>query len=440
MNKRHETLAAPVRKLSGIETRMAIFHNNLQGSTQGTQIIGIECALSAHLLGVALRHLYDKYVPLQCSIQQIGGELQFCHGVPFEAVPIRVIDAQPGIDLEAIAGDEVDQPLDAASVLWKVAAVLDSRGTAHKIVMTAHHAIIDASGMSALARSLFEIIDSLIVRGAWVTDAVSPFPLPVDDLLREPKGASVAALPAAPRRHDQVCRLAGRRTGWKALVLDRQQLAVLVARADAERVKIHSVFSAAMCLAIEDIALLEAPIDFHTAVSLSFLRANHPGYANELGCFMAIASGAIDAREQTVSALAKKYGSELLRNIMTTCVQKSPVDTVQLEAATRKLAGLDLFAQGVGITNLGVIDIPGSYEALAVTEYMMLANRVAGNFAVVAHCYEFAGRQYINFVYPKPILADAAVTALSAAFARRLEEYCGMPVAAETGLGWPPAG
>lgn len=434
MNKIHENDLngfKPLRKLSGIEARMAIFHNNLNGSTQGTQVIGITSMLSIDILKSALYYLYQKYVPLQCNIQLIEGDLHFCHGVKFESIPFKVVEIEPNTDFESAIGYEVDQSLHQDVSLWKVTALVNTKTDRHKILITAHHAIIDANGMNVLAKSLFKIISTLLVGNEYHVDGICEFPKPVDDLLKEQKIYNDQSVNIIPRQYDQYCSLDRRQTGWKALVINQHMLQAVLKRAEQDKLKIHSVISAAMCLAVSDSNLAAHPINFNTAVSLRFLQRADTEILNDLGCYMSIAKTFVDTCNESVSSLAKKYDRELLQKIMTLCIQKSHVDQAQLDIETKKLAHMDCFAHGVGITNLGVIDIPASYEGLEITDYMMLANRVAGNFSVVAHCYEFLGRQYINFVYPKPLLSDATVNKLCDAFSKRMEEYCSINVTSD---------
>ncbi len=427
MTQQHEYPA--VRKLGGIEARMAAFHNYLQGSTQGTQVIGLTCVLPEATLMMALRHLFEKYEPLQCTIGMHEGQFHFYRNAQFSDIALTFLAVDANTDIDALVQAEVDTPLQADAALWKLTALLDASTHQHKLVMTAHHAIIDATGMNALATSLLGMISALL-SGSPVPREVCGFPDPVDDLLKvQPVRAEVAPA-VTTTRYAQTCPLTQRSTGWKAVVLKQNVLKRLQAAAARDRIKLHSLMSAAMCLAAADTALAVPPFAFHTAVSLRFLQRPAAAAANPLGCYMSIARSVIQSQDRDLAVLARNYERELLQRIITTCLQRPEVDHMSLEADVGKLGQLDHFVQGLGITNLGNIDIPTSLPGITVTDYMMLANRVSGNFSVVAQCYEFQGEQIVNFVYPKPLMSDEAVTRLCAAFSARLSAYGASELAA----------
>ena len=410
-----------VRKLGAIEMRMALFHGNLNGSTQGTQAIFFSAHVSSEQFVTAAKYLYDHYAALQCAIRKIDGELWFYRSAAFADIPVRYLQLEMSGDINTIISECLDQPIDASHALWRAQLVSIDHSEQHVFLFSAHHAIIDANGMHDLANRFFQILSAIISGDPLPTLQPIDFPLPVDELLQTNAPPAVAPV-VDPRPHDESCPVNYRRTGWQFVTLAHEQIAALNKALQADNIKLHSLISAALCQALRAQGVVAAHCNFGTAVSLRFLQDANPAYANPLGCYMAIASTPLDVDDNLVD-FARKYDRELMHKIFTSCLNKVETHYAEFEAATHRIAQLENFSQGAGITNMGHVAITETYPGIEISDYLMLANRVSANFSIVAHCYDFLGKQRIGLVYPKPCLADDVVARVAADLQNRLHSY-----------------
>ena len=410
-----------VRKLGAIETRMALFHANLKGSTQGTQVIFFNAAVARDQFFQAIKVLYEHYVALQCAIKKNTDGLWFYRSAAFDDISVSHLHVDTSADIEAVIGGCLDQPIDAEQALWRVQLVSIGTSGQQMLLFSAHHSIIDANGMHDLANNFFRILSAVLSATTLPSLPIIDLPLAVDELL-QPAVASVNSPLQSVRPHDSVCPIDYRRTGWQFVILQPDEAVALNNALQRDNVKLHSLVSAALCQALHAAEIVDDQFNFGTAVSLRFLQDSNPEYLNPLGCYMSIAANQLQIDEDLVS-FARQYDRALMQKIITGCLNKVETHYTEFEATTHKIASLDNFSQGAGITNMGHVSIAEQYPGIEITDYRMLANRVSANFSVVAHCYDFRGQQYIGLVYPKPCLADETVVRVAADLRRRLQEY-----------------
>jgi hypothetical protein len=410
-----------VRKLGAIEMRMALFHANLNGSTQGTQAIFFSANVSSEQFMKAANYLYDHYEALQCTIRKVDEELWFYRSAVFSNIPVRHLQLETSADINTVISECLDQPIDPNKALWRAQLVsLDHTGQ-KVFLFSAHHAIIDANGMHDLANRFFQILSAVISNASLPRLQPINFPLAVDELLQQ--NASPVVVPTAePRPHDKSCPINYRRTGWQFVTLKQEQIAALDKALQADNIKLHSLISAALCQALHAQGVVAAHCNFGTAVSLRFLQDTNPEYSNPLGCYMSIATTSLDINDNLVD-FARKYDRELMHKIFTSCLNRVDTLYADFEAATHRIAQLENFSQDAGITNMGHVAITETYPGIEISDYLMLANRVSANFSIVAHCYDFLGTQRIGLVYPKPCLADDVVARVAADLEKRLLSY-----------------
>lgn len=410
-----------VRKLGAIETRMALFHGNLNGSTQGTQAIFFTANVSGEQFVTAAKYLYEHYAALQCTIRVIGEELWFYRSASFIDIPVRHLQLEASADIDTVISECLDQPIDSNRALWRAQLVSVGDSRQQVFLFSAHHAIIDANGMHDLANRFFQILSAIMTSEPLPDLQLIDFPLAVDELLQTNPPSAVAPV-FAPRPHDEFCPINYRRTGWQFVTLEQEQVVALNKALQSDNIKLHSLISAALCQALHAQGVVAANCNFGTAVSLRFLQDANPAYVNPLGCYMSIASTLLEVDDNLVN-FARKYDRELMHKIFTSCLNKVETHYADFAAATLKIANLENFSQGAGITNMGHVGITETYPGIEINDYLMLANRVSANFSIVAHCYDFRGKQRIGLVYPKPCLADDTVARVAADLHNRLQSY-----------------
>lgn len=412
-----------LRTLGSIETRMALFHQNLNGSTQGTQTIDFEAEIASKLFYEAVAALYQKYVPLQSTIKRAEQQYAFYKDAKLSDIDVNYIEVSTTKERDNLVRLALDNEIKATQGLWRISLVTNKTLNTHTLILSAHHAIIDANGMHHIAQSFFDFVASRLSGHSLFDETTIAFPLAVDDLM-QPSKTTPPADQTMPRPFDESCPIANRKTHWQDIKLNQSYMDRLNKNLESDNLKFHSIVTAAMCIALQKTQFLPAPFPFGTAVTLRFLQDANPANSNPLGCYMSIASNLIDGVEQDVAKLAAKYDRALMHKIMTTCLTKTEIDINQIDAGTKNIASQATFSQGVGITNMGDINIQSPHECIALTDYAMLANRVAGNFSIVTHCYSFNDVQTISLVYPNPLLSEDWAKKITAEMKNLLNDYC----------------
>jgi hypothetical protein len=409
--KQYSSATEVIRPLGAIESKMWAFHKNLNGSTQGTQVIDFESSLTEKYFFRAIEKLYDSYVALQVSIKKVDGTLSFVRDVSFSKVKVEYIIFDSLNKRNEVISEYLDTPLTADENLWKVALLRKENTSNFSLVFSAHHAIIDANGMHDLADTLFDYIDQLLDGTDIIAKPVSSFPKPVDDLLHDIPTTNNAD-PGCITPHYTISDIQARTTGWQNTKISKERFICLNENLEKKGIKFNALISSAMCLASEKLKIMKSPFNYGTAVTLRFLQDSHSQYSNPLGCFMSIATNTVDTQNHDLISLAKRYDKDLMFKIMTSSLAKEKIDIEQIKDATKNLSLSENFSQGIGITNMGKVNITTHRKNIVIHDYSMLASRVAANFAFVTHCYELNGVLNISVVYAKPSLPDKLVKEL----------------------------
>ncbi|WNO10699.1 hypothetical protein [Teredinibacter sp. KSP-S5-2] len=411
-----------LRQLGEMEMRMALFHEKLNGSTQGVQVIYFNGDITAELFRNIASHIHAHYQALQCKIEQRDDTLWFSEGVNLDQIEISYCETMTSESLDTFIHNAVDTPIDANKSLWRLQLVkcLDSNQNA--LILSAHHSIIDANGMHEIGNVFFLSAAHYLAENTLPELTHYPLQKPIDDLLHD--GTPPFATPSAYQQpHDGPCPIKYRKTHWQTLVISKEENSKFTERCQQDKLKPHSVISAALCQALADAGLAHAPFVFGTAVSLRFLQDSNPEYQHPLGCYMAIASNMLEPEKMDLNALAEHYNRELMQHIMLGCLKKLPSNLSALNQGINVMQNNIAFTQGAGITNMAEVGIQTRYGDLIINDYRMLANRVSANFSMVAHCYEFNGSQIIGLVYPSPCLSDATAVTVKTSLRERLLSY-----------------
>lgn len=402
--------------------RMALFHEKLNGSTQGVQVIYFKGNITAELFHDIASHIHAHYQALQCKIEQKNDTLWFSDGVNLDQIEICYSETTTSESLDIFVQNAVNTPIDASKSLWRLQLVKYLDNDQNALILSAHHAIIDANGMHEIGNVFFLSAAHYLTEKALPELTRYSLQKPIDDLLQD--GTPPFATPSAYQQpHDSPCPINYRKTHWQTLVLSNEENNKFTERCQQDKLKPHSVISAALCQSLAEVGLAHAPFVFGTAVSLRFLQDSNPEYQHPLGCYMSIASNMLEAEKMDLKALAEHYNRVLMQHIMLGCLNKLPSNLSALNQGIKAMQNNSAFTQGAGITNMAEVGIQTRYGDLIINDYRMLANRVSANFSMVAHCYEFNGAQIIGLVYPSPCLSDATAIAVQTSLQERLLNY-----------------
>lgn len=408
------------RALGQIETSMALMHR-LNGNTQTASVLSLSGHLDCAALAEAVELLYRKHPLLRCSIRQDGQQLRFQADVALAAIQLRCLELQGTQSWLAGVEAQLDEVLDPEVALWKLTLLREFDGSQQHLVLTCHHAIVDALSLVLLLQDLLHFCDQLM---AGQPCRVDPAPLaePLEHYLRTDAERLPENLPSIPPvAFFREVPVEQRRTRILQLELEEAELATLHAAAKRRGFSLNSVLAAALIQAAREVDFGER-IKINTAVSLRQRGAELIG-TDVLGCFIAVVGAQLQAAGRSLEELAADYQAQL-RPKLAHCGQRAPaVAYPALAERSERLRQSRAFEQGVALTNHGVIDFPQAYRFFAPRAYRNVASRVAGNFAVALHVAGFRNRLWVGFTFPAPIMDEGRIALLKRRFQQALLSF-----------------
>lgn len=421
MLSHRDVLAKSSRRLGYIESVMAMMQKKMRGTTQLAQIVHLKGQVDYLSVLQASKRLFERYAILRCSIKEAGGALEFAEVLTFNQIPIRHVPIDAADEWEKIFADEVDIPL--AQSIWRVTLISGSNTNNPKIVIVVNHAIIDSVAIKILTTQFLGELDRVIV-GETTDNIRHPIPSPIDDYLKSPRKVLPKSTSDVRMRFKRAAPLEARRTRWVVEALDANQLTRLRERCVQEKIKVHSLLSAALCLAAHREGLADTPVPLRTAVSLRVGERNRPD-EQELSCCISVADTPIAiSSDDNIKTAALAYDETLFKGIATDCLHRRNVDIGAIAAFTQKLKVSDVFMDGFAITTVEEpYDLPNVYRAFWVEDFVMIVNRSAGNFAVGLQVTVQHDEMRFIFVYPHPLWDEETVRTLSRAFIKRLTDF-----------------
>ncbi|MET1079295.1 MAG: condensation domain-containing protein [Pseudomonas sp.] len=394
-----------LRPLGPLETRMACQHE-LAGTTQTASLLSLSGPMSIALLDAAAALLWEKHSLLQASIQDDGERLYFAQTA--HPVVLRAVALHTPEDKCAALEQELNSPLEAQHGLWKLALLSEPDGHRHHLVLTCHHAIVDAVSLALLLGELLGYCEALL-EGQVATPTAEPLPAALEHFLLPPAPPQPSQDLEAPR-YDQRAPLAQRQTRLLLLELPAPQLHRLQSRTRALGLSLNDLLGAAL-LQASSAAGLGQRIRLHTAVSLR-QRAERPVPADLLGCFIGVVGNDLTVAGRPLLDLARDYRRQLRESLTLARHANPDVRPAVLRQRGALLTQGSRFAQGIALTNHGLIQMPAC-RAFSLHDYLNVACRNAGNFAVAVHVTSFADTLNLSFTYVSPLIEPARILTLS---------------------------
>jgi Condensation domain len=404
-------LGRRLRPLGAIESAMAALHEQ-GGTTQTSSLIELtESTISAALLQKAAQHLQLCHSLLQAVIIEHEGALHF---VQPTLMPMLTIRSAP-ISKERWAWEsefaaELNLPLDPTISLWKLALLHDEETRVHTLILTCHHALVDAVSLATLLTELLQIADALF------DGRVLPLPPremaePIDAFLRGDAATAISPLQAEGPSYEQHAPIAARHTAVCFDQFDSKQLAHIHQRARAHDVSLNSWLAAALLLAAHQTGLGDQ-LRINSAVSMR--ERTQPAIGNAaLGCFIRVLPCEFDLVGGGMTQVARTYHVAMKQQLSEIDTRIPSPDFSQLRANAERLTQASRFVQGVALTNHGRVQFP-ALTNFSVLRYLNVANRCAGNFAVALHATTYAQTLTLSFTYPVPLISTHTIVRLRA--------------------------
>lgn len=413
-----------LRPLGQIETAMAGLHEQA-GTTQTSSLLRLSGALSETLLRRAAALLWQRHPLLQASIQEDRDGLYYARNARLDDLPIRSLALSDTSAALAQLEQELNCPLDPSRGLWKL-ALLSAPEQQHHLLLTCHHAIVDALSLTLLLGELLQFCQALLQESA-AQPALSTLAPALEHFLGEPGPAPLPSHLPAPA-YQQVAALAQRRTRVQVLSLTTPQQQHLQREARTAGLSLNALLGGALLHACEAIGLGQQ-IRLNSAVSLR-QRAAQPIANDQLGCYIGVVGCDLQVSGRSLLALALDYQRQLQLALQRADQANPGVSLMQVRQRCAQLVQAESFVQGIALTNHGRIELPET-PAFVLHDYLNVACRSAGNFAVAVHATTFAERLNLSFTYVTPLIETARIVALSEhlqrcllTFGARQEELC----------------
>lgn len=411
---------ALMRRLGYIESLMCVMHESMNGTTQAVQLLQIAGMYDFALVVKAARLLFEQYELLQCNIKKIDNDYYFEKSVQFNQINIKQVVIDDENAWLSLFSSETNMPLTASSSLWRLLVIVGPAFDEYRILFTCHHAIIDNDGMYAIATKFLSYFDALLSNRTVVNKTGGEVPPPIDSFLRlSLENPILAPLYIGPA-YTQRATVENRSTQCVHGHLDADEHHKLQMFCAKEKIKIHSLLGAALYKAAYKAGIVKSQIPFKTAVSLRVFPSLLRCKASQLGCYVSVAETPMTIQDKNILGLALEYEGALRNCIVKRCLTNVRFETASLKLAVDAQKENKHFVHGIGITNLGEVEVPVEFENFSLVNYIPIVNRVAGNFVFVLHAYSFRGVMNFSFVYADPLINKVKIERVRDLFVAQL--------------------
>ena len=396
--------------------------------------------LELERLKSALDLVQRRHPLLRVCVQVEGGTPFYC--LSDTAIPFEVLPRRGPIHWQQVATDERNR-----SFRWDVAplvrmTVLHGEDES-ELIVTLHHMISDGLTCIYLVRDLL-----LALSGQAMAAPLTPLPeRPALEALMPESERGMMGLKRSARfiakqawtffalrpqllREQKVVPSANRRSAVSHQQLSRAETSALLAACRKHGVTVHGVLCAALLLAVGAEVRAESPAPSHRlgcCTPVNLRRVLSPTIGEDVGLYVGpiVTFHRIDASTE-LFALA----GQLTRQLQT--ARGEGVPAVSLATQSRLLpsrispqrAAQHLYNRlfgTVSVTNMGVLDIPISYQDLHLTAlHIGGANNPYGSLISIG-ATTLAEQLFLNFNYNEEIVSEERLKRVVTATMRRLQ-------------------
>lgn len=392
------------RPLGQIETSMALMHQ-LNGTTQTTSLLSLSGALSAEVIQRAAAALHARHPLLHSRIVEHSNALHFCTDVPFAQIDVQCVASPENLQPNELLQQQLGQVLDPSRQLWRLLVLSNSQADRHHLLLTCHHAIVDAASLVQLLDELLEDCERLY-GGLALQRTAELLPEALEEHLTAATTPAHACTTPPPMPFLQTLALEQRTTGVSRLLLPKGLSSHLQNLAGQQQLSLNSLLAGALLKSAQDIGL-GTQIRIGTAVSLR-QRAARTIASSSIGCFIGVAHQCLAVANRPLLDVARDYQQQLRTSLPMQALRQPDIGLVARRSAIELLRQQQHFSQGIALTNHGSIHF-SPRRHLQIHDYANVASRVAGNFAVALHVTRFQGALSLCFTFAKPLMSEARI-------------------------------
>lgn len=392
------------RPLGQIETSMALMHQ-LSGTTQTTSLLRLSGALPAEVMQRAAAALHARHPLLHSRIVEHSHALHFCADVPFAQIDVQCVASPENVQPDELLQQQLAQVLDPSRQLWRLLLLSDPQANRHLLLLTCHHAIVDAASLVQLLDELLEDCERLH-GGLPLQRTAEPLPGALEEHLTATTTPAHACTTPPPLPFLQTLPLEQRTTGVSRLLLPKGLSSHLQNLAGKQKLSLNSLLAGALLKSAQDIGL-GSQIRIGTAVSLR-QRAARTVASSRIGCYIGVAHQCLTVANRPLLDVARDYQQQLRTSLPMQALRQPDISLAARRGAIERLREQQHFSQGIALTNHGSIHF-SPRRHLQIHDYANVASRVAGNFAVALHVTRFQGALSLCFTFAKPLMSEARI-------------------------------
>lgn len=406
-----------VRRLTDIEASMAYMHATLGGNTQVTTLLTLEGGVSYANARVAFNELFSAHAVLRMAIRERDNELWFVNQDDFSRIKIVDETLDAGMSVIALLERELMVPLHPEEALWRVSVCTDASCETTRILFTRHHAISDGYTTTHLIKQFLDVAPGKLERTAKLhTESPAALPLPrsVSQIVCPPRITRPGRGPLAFFEH---AKLVDRGTG---VCIEYASIDSLSKIEQVRKKSGHTLNTIVATLLVQsycEVTELET-IKLYTAISVRERNDQNEDTTGDLGCRIMVADSVFKPHSFSFHQLCTQYQQDIRE--AKAAHRVSTREHAQIASAVSTLSKEEHF-QGIGLTNLGVLDISLGTRAGEVLDIQTVVNRVGGNLGLALHLSVMRGRLRFVFTYPRPLMPDQVVTQIAAVLIGKVE-------------------
>ena len=420
------------RQLSFLESMMQQANLELFSSTiycwaRGTGPVELDHVRTA------MEGLHRSHPLLGSRIEETSGEYRFVRDVPFEDVPVDMIEMTQGQDINSIMEPWMNEPFSGRAFLWAGRFIREPDGDHWWLAFATHHAITDGHAAFSLLDQCGRMLGEL-VEGRTPEVSVFPLPEPIEQQL-EPQGKMehwkrigqawaerIGNISYWPIHED--AEFADRRSCNTFRVHDESFSSRLLDRCHEEGTTVQGALASAVVMAVSEHLGHTVDIDTITPVDLRRF-SNIDIHPDEIACkVMCLDTGSFGiSQDSDPWEVARVYNSAIESQLND--FNYPPVDFTPEDLTTSMdgwLIDKDRHTHGFCLTNTGLLRISGEYGSVQFDQVDVTAAIRYGGFPILLSVYTYRGRLRCVYTWTEPVLSHADALSLADAVEARLAD------------------
>tara|TARA_Y100000589_G_scaffold331775_1_gene386971 strand:- start:637 stop:1980 length:1344 start_codon:yes stop_codon:yes gene_type:complete len=420
------------RRLSFFEStlqqaNLELFSSTIYCWARGTGPVELDHVRSAMEL------MHRAHPLLRSRIDGPPGEFRFVTDVPFNDVPLDMVEIAPDADINSIIEPWMNDPFSGKAYTWAGRFIRESGTQRWWLAVATHHSITDGHAALSLLDQCGRLLGEM-VEGRTPTVPDFPMPDPIEHQLDPPgsmehwtrigEGWAERIGEISHWPINESAEFKDRRCCNTYRVHDEAFSRRLVDRCHEERTTVQGALASAVVMGISE--HLGHAIDIDTITPVDLRRFSdldiHP---DEIACkVMCIDTGSFGiSQDSDPWEVARAYTSAIEQQLQEAYYPPLDFTSDDITSSTGGWLTSDgRHTHGFALTNTGLLRIKGDYGPVQFEEVDVTAAVRFGGFPVLLSVYTYRNRLRCTYTWTEPILSHADALSLADAVEERLAQ------------------